>query len=178
MVQTNSFIDESLFDLGTLLSKEKICDICKICKKPHIESKKAVVVKPETKIKEVVQIMKENKTDYVLIRDDNDNATGIFTTSDIISFLAKKDIDHETALVKDFMTKPLLMNCYQSIREIMQFMFRNQRKHVPIVRKETGKIRSVITMEDIVDYIADFFPESLSTAFPRDNETLSSVEGA
>jgi CBS domain-containing protein len=178
MVLENLPDEIDFFDIETLFHKEQICNICNICNKTHLKTKKAVVVSPEATVDEAIQTMRKNDTDYVIIKNNENQPIGIFTSLDIMPLLADNEIEICKKPITDFMTpNPTALYCYSSISDVIKTIYKNKYRHVPIITKDTNKIRGVISLSDIIEYTLEYFPESAYNISTTPNLSKDKTEG-
>ena len=178
MVLENLPDEIDFFDIETLFHKEQICNICNICNKRHLKTKEAVVVPPETSISEAIQTMRKNDTDYVIIKNIENQPIGIFTSLDILPLLAENELEICKKPITEFMTpNPTALYCYSSISDVIKTIYKNQYRHVPIIKKKTNIIRGVISLSDIIEYTLEYFPESAYNISPTPNLSKDKIEG-
>ncbi len=92
---------------------------------------------------------------------------GIFTERDLVS-----RVDHDDALwshvvVKDVMTPhPTVVRPHDSVAEAMRLLIQGRRRHLPIV-DDKGKVTGLISIRDILAYVASKFPEEMINLPPN-----------
>ena len=119
----------------------------------------------------VVDEMKAKGRGAVLV-EDRGMLVGIFTERDLMS-----RVDHDDALwshvvVRDVMTpNPKVMHPGDSLAEAVRQLIDGRRRHLPIV-DERGAVLGLISIRDVLVYVASRFPEELINLPPDpDHET-------
>jgi CBS domain-containing protein len=121
-------------------------------------------VTTDTPLGSVVDEMKSHGRGCVLVVD-GDKLVGIFTERDVLN-----RIDHSNAVwtqvaVGKIMTpRPVVIRPEDSLAEAIHRLTEGHRRHLPVV-DERG-IRGVISIRDILAYIAGRFPEEMMNLPP------------
>ena len=114
----------------------------------------------------VVDEMKAKGRGAVLV-EDNGALVGIFTERDLMS-----RVDHDDALwshvvVRDVMTPhPTVIRRGDSLAEALRRLIQGRRRHLPIV-DDHGAVLGLISIRDVLVYIAGRFPEELINLPPN-----------
>ena len=92
---------------------------------------------------------------------------GIFTERDLLREVAGSKLDLETTPVDHVMTEnPETLQATDSIVFALNKMSLGGFRHVPLVN-DAGKPVGIISVRDIVDYIADFFAKEVQNVPPE-----------
>jgi signal-transduction protein with cAMP-binding, CBS, and nucleotidyltransferase domain len=108
----------------------------------------------------VIATMKQKGRGAVLV-EEGDKLVGIFTERDLVT-----RIDHEGPLgqhviVRDVMTPhPTVAHPLDSLAEALRLLVQGKRRHLPIV-DERGKVLGLLSIRDILTYVASKFPEDM-----------------
>ena len=122
-------------------------------------------VPPEAPMFKVVDAMRTHGRGCVLVEDEG-ALVGIFTERDLLN-----RIDHSDALwshveVKDVMTPhPMVVRRSDSLAEAMRRLTQGRRRHLPIV-DDHGHVLGLLSIRDILSYIAGRFPEEMMNLPP------------
>ncbi len=113
----------------------------------------------------VVEAMKSKNRGAVLV-EENGSLVGIFTERDLVSRLDHDDALWSHVLVKDVMTPhPTVVRPYESVAEAMRLLVQGRRRHLPIV-DDKGKVLGLLSIRDILAYVASRFPEDMMNLPP------------
>jgi CBS domain-containing protein len=113
-------------------------------------------VPPETRLSEAVVVMQKHKVGCLCILDKAERLLGIFTERDVLKFFGMPD-----ATVGELMTKDVMTSSMDSpIAYALNLMSHGGFRHLPIV-DEDGMCVGIISVKDIVDYIAGQMTEAL-----------------
>ena len=105
-------------------------------------SKNVVTLKPEQKIKDVIELIKSSKHEGFPVVD-NEHVIGIITPRDILLKRGK--------MVKDVMSKRVVVTFPEvKIIDAARVMFREGISRLPVVDKETKKLVGIITNTDVI----------------------------
>ena len=109
----------------------------------------------------VVAEMKAHGRGCVLVVDDTGELVGIFTERDLLSRVDHSDVLWAHGVVGDLMTPaPMVVRRDDSLAEAMRRLTQGRRRHLPIV-DERGAILGLMSIRDILAYIASKFPEDM-----------------
>ncbi|HEX5062911.1 MAG TPA: CBS domain-containing protein [Kofleriaceae bacterium] len=113
----------------------------------------------------VVEAMKTKGRGAVCVEEDG-ALVGIFTERDLVSRLDHDDALWSHVVVKDVMTPhPTVVRPYQSVAEAMHLLVQGRRRHLPIV-DDKGTIQGLLSIRDILGYVASKFPEEMMNLPP------------
>jgi CBS domain-containing protein len=114
----------------------------------------------------VVDEMKSANRGAVLVVDESGALVGIFTERDLLSRVDHTDQLWSHVVVRDIMTPhPMVIRPDDSLAEAMRRLLEGRRRHLPIV-DERGAILGVMSIRDILTYIANRFPEDMMNLPP------------
>jgi len=109
---------------------------------------KAVFVYEDASTLQAIALIKEHKTDSIIIKDKNHNAIGIFTTKDLIN-LMYDDVEL-SGPIKEHMSTPIKsLNINSSISDALNFIKKEQFKRI-VVMNDKGKVEGVITQKELL----------------------------
>lgn len=109
----------------------------------------------------VVQEMKAQARGCVLCVDDAGQLVGIFTERDLLNRVDHEDVLWAHIEVGDLMTPhPMVIRPDDSLAEAMRRLTQGRRRHLPIV-DERGRVFGLMSIRDILSYIAQRFPEEM-----------------
>jgi CBS domain-containing protein len=108
----------------------------------------------------VVEEMKGKRRGAVLV-EDGDKLVGIFTERDLVSRIDHGDALWSHVLVRDVMTpEPMVVRRDDSLAEALRRLTQGRRRHLPIVDQK-GAVLGLISVRDILSFVASKFPEDL-----------------
>ncbi len=125
-----------------------------------------VFVSAKTTIGDAIKAMQEGHFGCVLV-EQSGKLAGIFTERDVLFKLAGKGKDWGTSTVGEFMTpNPESLPADASFAFALNMMTERSFRHIPIVDKE-GKAVGILSMRDVMKYIAGFFEKEVKNLPPR-----------
>ncbi len=124
---------------------------------------------PDDKLIEVVATMREHRRGATIVGNESEPLQGIFTERDLML-----RVDHSTQSwheqsVKEVMTKnPKPISSKESVATGLRRMKEGGFRHLPVV-DENGKPIGLLSIRDIIGYIAENFPEEFINLPPDPN---------
>ncbi|HEU0032407.1 MAG TPA: CBS domain-containing protein [Kofleriaceae bacterium] len=123
-------------------------------------------VSVDTPMWQVVQEMKTKNRGCVLVIEETGALVGIFTERDLLNRVDHSDVLWSHATVGDLMTPmPMVIHGDDSLAEAMRRLTQGRRRHLPIV-DDRGRVVGLMSIRDILSYIAGKFPEELMNLPP------------
>lgn len=114
----------------------------------------------------VVDAMKSHKRGAVVVEEDG-ALVGIFTERDLVSRVDHTDVLWSHVVVRDVMTpQPMVIRPTDSVAEALRRLVTGRRRHLPIV-DERGGVVGVMSIRDILVYVASRFPKELVNLPPN-----------
>lgn len=133
-----------------------------------------ITVPSGTSVREVISRVQANGEGTVLVLD-GDKLIGIMTERDVLMKVVARDVDLN-APVDHFMTpNPQTLTSERTIGEAMALMNRHGFRNIPIV--DDGRV-GLIRIQDIIDFLAESFPEQVINLPPRPHQKMKTPEGA
>lgn len=103
---------------------------------------------------------------------------GILTERDVLLKVMARDVD-STEPVDRFMTpEPITMTPQQTIGDAISLMNEHNFRHIPVVDESSGDVLSIFSVSDVIDYLAESFPEQVINLPPRPHQKMMTPEGA
>jgi CBS domain-containing protein len=171
--------DEAYFD-ALAKGKSKILDN-RTFKLPikSIGLRACAILGEDTTVAGAITAMRAAKIGSVLVIRKGGALTGIFTERDALNKLALGELDpRKTPLSVVMHDNPETLTLDDPIGYALRIMSHGGYRHVPLVDKNGSPV-GVVSVRDIVDFIADHFPDDILTlpANPR-SAIAKSSEGA
>jgi CBS domain-containing protein len=114
----------------------------------------------------VVAEMKTKGRGAVLVEEEG-ALVGIFTERDLLNRIDYGDALWSHILVRDVMTPlPMVIHPDDSLGEALRRLIQGHRRHLPIV-DHRGHVLGLISIRDILTYIAERFPEDMMNLPPH-----------
>ncbi len=128
---------------------------------------KPLVVSADATVVSAVRAMNERRTGCVLVQKDGKLA-GIFTERDVLRKVVFHDNSHTLKVDAVMTSNPETLPANASVAYALNKMSVDGYRHIPIVDPD-GKAIGVLSVKDIVNFVVDFFPESVLN-LPADPE--------
>lgn len=104
---------------------------------------------PETMIKDVASLMRDNRIGAVIITDHEDRISGIFTERDLVACVARGGESDLLSPVKSVMWENVHCCSHEtSISTLMDMMSRLRARHLPVERN--GRLAGIVSIGDVV----------------------------
>ncbi|RCH80364.1 hypothetical protein CU098_000873, partial [Rhizopus stolonifer] len=133
----------------------------------------AVTVKETMPVVESAQFMSAKRCDCVLVVNDQDQLSGIFTAKDIAYRVVAEGLDARTTTVSQIMTKnPLCVTSDTSATEALDLMVSRGFRHLPVCNEE-GDIFGLL---DITKCLYEAL-EKMERAFGSSRKLYAALEG-
>jgi CBS domain-containing protein len=124
----------------------------------------------------VVAAMNEAKRGAVLVEDEG-KLVGIFTERDVMTRLEHGDLDWLHVKVGDVMTPhPMVIHTSDTVAEAIRRLHEGRRRHLPVV-DDGGAVKSLLSIRDLLNYVAERFPEDFVNLPPRPDRESSGPWG-
>lgn len=108
----------------------------------------------------VVDEMKAARRGAVVV-EDHGVLAGMFTERDLMSRLDHSDVLWQHTVVRDVMTPhPTVVHPEDSLAEALRRLVSERRRHMPVV-DDNGKVLGLLSIRDILAFIAGKFPEEM-----------------
>jgi len=145
------------------------------CKIRELKAPAAICVAPNASLADAIESMREGRSACVLVCEDG-RPTGILTERDILNKVAGENIPSDAKL-GDFITpNPQTLRADQSLGDAIQMMDHGDYRHVPVV-DASGRVEGIISIENIIEFLAQLFPTEVLNIPPRPDQYMSSREG-
>ena len=143
----------------------------------NIGIKKAILKDKDASLQSVIESMQSSHSSCILITSYN-KITGIFTERDVITKIVARNIDLENEKICDYMTNnPETLQSDDSLAFALNKMTEGGFRHVPILHSKSKDI-FVISMQDIINSIGDFYFDDIVNLPPKPPRGSSEREGA
>jgi len=117
-------------------------------------------------LSKVVEAMTAKGRGAVLVEDQG-TLVGIFTERDLVSRIDHTDPLAREIAIKNVMTPdPTVIRMPDSLAEALRLLIQGRRRHLPIV-DERGKVLGLLSIRDILGYVASKFPEDMINLPPN-----------
>ena len=128
-------------------------------------------------MREVIQKVQREGAGCVIVSKDG-RPIGIMTERDVLMKIVARDVEYNEP-VDNFMTPdPLTLTPDSTIGEAISLMNQQGFRNIPIINPSTGEAIALFQIQDVIDYLAEAYPEKVLNLPPRPHQLLSTPEGA
>ncbi len=100
------------------------------------------------------------------------------TERDVLMKVVARDVTYEEP-VDNFMTRdPLTLTLDDTVGEAISLMNRENIRNVPIINPTNGEAIALFRVQDVIDYLAEAYPEKVLNLPPMPHQLLRTPEGA
>ena len=143
-----------------------------------LSRRQPVTVPPGTSLAECVRAIQRTGTgDSVFVCEPDGRLAGVLTERDVFGRIVGGDIDLQQPVETLMTTEPRTLDLDQTIRDAIALMQTGRYRNVPLVDVD-GQLVGVIRQSDIIEYLAESFPEELLNLPPRTHQRMKEPEGA
>ena len=133
-------------------------------------------VTPQMALREALAQMREHGGDAILVKE-NGRIAGILTERDVLTRVFGGQVD-EARPVSDFMTSdPHTLSADASLLEALQAMESGHYRNVPLVEQD-GTVVGLLRQQDVIEFIAEAYPQEILNLPPRPHQLMDQPEGA
>ena len=127
-------------------------------------------------LRDALSTMRSHGGDAVLVLDGTKLA-GILTERDVLNRILGTDVD-DSRPVDEFMTaSPGTLHADATLIEAMRSMEQGHFRNLPLV-DDAGSIVGLLRQQDLLEYVAEAFPQEILNLPPRPHQLMEEPEGA
>jgi CBS domain-containing protein len=142
----------------------------------QLKSSPPICLQRRATLSEAIEAMRTHKASCVLVCD-GEALAGILTERDILTKVAGEAVSLDSP-VAEFMTpNPRVLMAEDRLSDAVRLMDSGDYRHVPIVN-HISRVEAVISIHNIIDLLAEIFPEEVLNLPPRPNQYVTTQEGA
>jgi CBS domain-containing protein len=134
-------------------------------------------VTPRIPLADALALMRQSGGAALLVADEGGGLVGILTERDVLKRVLGRELEQGRP-VSDFMTAdPHTLPADASLLEAMRAMETGNYRNLPLV-DEDGQVIGMLRQQDLLEYIAEAFPQEILNLPPRPHQTMEEPEGA
>ena len=130
-----------------------------------------------TNVREVIELVQRHRTGCVLVCEGT-LVIGIITERDVLMNIVARDVVLDSPVDKFMTPNPRTLTPDRTIGEAIGLMNQEGFRNIPIVDTKTGAAVALIRVQDIIDFLAESFPEHVLNLPPRPHQKMATPEGA
>jgi CBS domain-containing protein len=136
-----------------------------------------IVVERGTSVLKAAKLMQKEHVGCVLVVEKG-KLDGIFTERDILMKVVGSGSDIAKTKVEEVMTaNPETLQPDDMLAYALNYMHVGGYRHLPVVDEKERPV-GVVSVKNVVDYLADYFPQDVLSLPPRPLRTTKEREGA
>jgi CBS domain-containing protein len=141
----------------------------------HLELDPPLRIPSGTSVHSVLAQMRKQKQTVVLVCRDDD-CIGIFTERDFLNKILGLHVDHKATVDQFMSANPQTLTLDDTVGKAIQLMHENGFRNLPVLDGE-GKCAGLVRIKNIIDFLAQIYPEEVLNAPPR-QERFTAPDGA
>jgi CBS domain-containing protein len=135
-------------------------------------------VRPGTSLKACLELIRETgMADSVFVTDEAGHLMGVLTERDIFGRLVGPDVNLAQPVDVCMVDHPFTLHLDEPIRHAIELMQTGRYRNVPLI-DDSSVLVGVVRPVDILQYLAEAFPEELLNLPPRPHQRMEETEGA
>jgi CBS domain-containing protein len=143
-----------------------------------INRRDPLTVTEGTSLGECLRLVELSGTgDSVVVTDAEGRLRGVLTERDIFGLLVGGAVDLEAPVDTLINRRPNTLRLEQTVKDAIVLFSDGRYRNVPIV-EEDGRVVGMVRQQDILNYLAEAFPEELLNLPPRPHQRMKETEGA
>ncbi len=136
-----------------------------------------LTVESGTSVREVIQKVQRQGAGCVLVSKDN-RPIGIMTERDVLMKVVARDVEYDEP-VDTFMTPdPRTLTPDDTIGDAISLMNNEGFRNIPIINPSSGEAIAMFSIQDVIDYLAEAYPQKVLNLPPKPHQLLRTPEGA
>lgn len=136
----------------------------------------AVEIEPTGVVADAIALMQERGVGCVIVAE-NGKPVGIVTERDILTKVLANSLPSDTAITEVMTSPPEVVEEGYSVATVIRLMHQGGFRHMPVV-DGAQKLRGVISVKRIVEYLVEHFPSAVFNLPPEPVQKQFSREGA
>jgi CBS domain-containing protein len=142
-----------------------------------LSRRQPVTVPPGTLLAECLRAIQRSGTgDSVFVCDPDGRLTGVLTERDVFGQIVGGRVDLNQPVEQLMTREPRTLDLDDTIRDAIVLMQTGRYRNVPLV-DAAGRLVGVVRQSDIIQYLAESFPEELLNLPPRPHQRMKAAEG-
>ena len=133
-----------------------------------------VAVSPFTPLSQAIEAMKKDEGGCVMILEDG-RLAGIFTERDLLTKVLREPVDLDTPISQWMQSKVETLSPEATVGDAVRLMNERSFRNIPLVRD--GEVVGLISVFDIITYLAECYPKATMNLPPLPDQVMSSVDG-
>ena len=133
------------------------------------------IVTPGVSIGDAVERMQQNGGEALLICD-GDRLVGILTERDVMLKVLARGVDMDASVDRFMTAQPDTLTSDATVEDALRLMERGGYRTIPLAESDC-KVVGVLRQQDIVQFVAEAFPQEILNLPPRPHQVADQPEG-
>jgi len=133
-------------------------------------------VAPQASLGEALAVMRDHGGDAILVQDGA-RLAGILTERDVLTRILDGAIDLGRPVTEFMTADPHTLPAQASLLDAISAMESGHYRNVPLL-DESGEVVGLLRQQDLIEYMAEAFPEEILNLPPRPHQLMDQPEGA
>ena len=131
---------------------------------------------PDITLQQALGLMHQEKSGYIVIRDEHLHVLGLFTERDVLMKVLRKGVDLNEPVKKYMNTELVELSKSDTVGAALDAMKKYNVRHIPLV-DELGQMTGVLSVRTIVNFLSELFPTEVFNLPPNADQHFHTVEG-
>ena len=136
-----------------------------------------LIVTSGSSVREVIETVQRHRSGAVLVCEGK-RLVGIMTERDVLMKVVARDVAYDQPVDKFMTPNPQTLTANNTIGDAITLMNDKGFRNIPIVDAATGEALALFRVQDIIDHLAESFPEHVLNLPPHADQQLKTPEGA
>ena len=141
-----------------------------------VAQQEPVSVSSDTPLDQALAHMRQGGGDALLVIDDG-RLTGIVTERDVLTRVLGRDVAGNSPVREIMSSEPRTLSAEATLIEAITAMESGHYRNLPLV-DDTGAVVGMLRQQDLLEYVAEAFPQEILNLPPRPHQTMEAPEGA
>jgi len=165
-----------MFRNSSMPTPKKVEDILKETKIYQILRPKCVNSPPDISLQAALDLMRREKSGYIVIRDEHLRVLGVFNERDVLMKVLRKGVKLSEPVWKYMNSELVLLTKSDTVGTAIEAMKKYNTRHIPLV-DELGQMTGVLSVRTIANFFSELIPTDVFNLPPKPDQTYNTAEG-
>jgi predicted transcriptional regulator len=161
---------------GSVMPSKTIEDILKETKIYQILRPKLVMGHAAMSLQEAVDLMRSEKSGYLVIADEHSKVVGMFTEREVLNNVLNDGVSLSEPVEKYMRKDVHPLHKDDSVWDALEAMHKFSIRHVPLL-DQYGQICGILSIRTIVSFLAELSPTEVFNLPPKADQIHETAEG-